>query len=110
MNTKIKVPLEMLSDNVTEAHSQIQNDFSDINPVIGLSQKLRTVGILADMMTIDCLKSGKRIIVILHDATPNIVNYQFSYIKQDPADQFEEIPLQDLSKAQFYTWMKDYFS
>lgn len=103
------IPLEFLSDNVTEAHTKIQSDFSDLNPVVGVSRKLRGLGITADAMTIDCLKSGKRIIIILHDNMPNIVRFQFSYIKQDPSNEFKELALCDVTVDQLYRWMKDYF-
>lgn len=105
-----KAPLEILSDYITEAHAQIQTDFSDINPIVGLSRKLRAVGINADTITIDCLKSGKRIIVILHDEMPGTVRFQFSYIKQDPSEKFEEVSLEKLTKEYCYNWMKTYFS
>ena len=108
-NSESSVPLEFLSDNVTTAHTKIQNDFKDLNPVVGVSRKLRQLGISADTMTIDCLKTGKRIIIVLHDDVPNLVRFQFSYIKQDPSVEFEELALQDVTPDQFYTWMKTYF-
>ena len=103
-------PLETLSNYVTEAHTRIQDDFSHINPVVGVSRKLRNMGIMADMMTIDCLKSQKRIIVILQDEMPGIVRYQFSFIKEDPSDEFQVIQLADMTQNDFYTWMKEYFA
>ena len=103
-------PLEKLSDFVELAHARIQKDFADINPVIGINQKLRSVGFPADAMTIDCLKSKKRIIVILHDDMPEIVRYQFSFLDKDPGDTFEELSIQDLSENHLYDWMKSYFS
>lgn len=103
-------PLETLSNYVTEAHTRIQNDFSYINPVVGVSRKLRNMGIMADMMTIDCLKSQKRIIVILQDEMPGVVRYQFSFIKEDPSDEFEMIQLSEMTQNNFYIWMKEYFS
>ena len=103
-------PLETLSDYVTEAHTRIQQDFQQINPVVGVSRKLRTLGINADAMTIDCLKSGKRIIIILHDEMPGLVRYQYSFIKQDPSDDFASITLDDLTPGHLYQWMQHYFS
>lgn len=105
-----KDPLETLSDYVTEAHARIQKDFNDINPVVGVSRKLRALGINADTMTIDCLKTGKRIIVILQDELPDVVRYQFSFIKQDPSDDFEVLKMEALTSNDFYEWMRDYFS
>jgi hypothetical protein len=103
-------PLEKLSDFATEAHTRIQQDFEDINPVVGLSQGMRTIGIPADAMTIDCLKTGKRIIIVLHDQQPEIVQYQFSFKAQDPAEEFEILQFSELSAQIMYDWMKDYFS
>ena len=80
--------LELLSDYVTDAHTRIQKTFDNINPVVGVSRGMRSVGIPADAMTIDCLKSGKRIIIILHDETPEILQYQFAYKDKDPAEEF----------------------
>ncbi|BBB30843.1 hypothetical protein [Neptunomonas japonica] len=102
--------LKQLCDNVTDAHSRIKQDFKEIDPVVGVSQKMRDSGIAADVMTIDCLRSGKRIIIILHDQQPNIVSYQFTFKAQDPAEQFEQTPLAELSADKLYDWMESYFS
>ncbi|MEH6466650.1 MAG: hypothetical protein V7722_03385 [Porticoccus sp.] len=103
-------PLSLLSDAISEAHVRIQADFEEINPVVGVSQKMRSHGIPVDMVTIDCLKSGKRIIVILHDEQPDIVSYQFSFKAEDPDDKFETIPLSELTAQTLYDWIKSYFS
>jgi hypothetical protein len=101
--------LEALCDLTTAAHTRIQQDFETINPVVSVSQKMRTTGIPVDAMTIDCLKSGKRIIIILHDQQPEILSYQFTFKDKDPAGNFEEIPFTEFSEATIYAWMKDYF-
>ena len=110
MNSLKETPLEVLSDVATEAHRLIQKDFSDINPIVGVSRKMRSVGIPVDTMTIDCLKSDKRIILILHDERPNSVQYQFAYRNKDPEEKFELIALEELTVKQLYLWIKDYFS
>lgn len=102
--------LERLSDLASEAHARIQQDFKDINPVVGISQGMRSAGIPADAMTIDCLKTGKRIIIILHDQHPEIIQYQFSFKAKDPEDEFETLQFVDLTAQIMYQWMKDYFS
>lgn len=101
--------LEIVSDLASEAHAKIQKDFTDINPVVGLNLGMRNVGIPADAITIDCLRTGKRIIIVLHDQQPDVVQYQFSYKAQDPDDKFETLSISDLSIQTFYNWMKDYF-
>ncbi len=105
-----KKHLEILSDLATEAHNRIQQDFENINPVVGISRGMRSVGIPADAMTIDCLKTGKRIIVILHDQQPEIIQYQFSFKAQDPDEKFETFNFDDLNAQILYQWMKEYFS
>jgi len=101
--------LELLSDYVTDAHTRIQKTFDNINPVVGVSRGMRSVGIPADAMTIDCLKSGKRIIIILHDETPEILQYQFSYKDKDPAEEFQNLSMANLSEEILYDWMVRYF-
>lgn len=103
-------PLSQLSDVAAEAHLRIQQDFQDINPVVGVSQHMRSNGIPADAMTIDCLKSGKRIILILHDDNPDIIRYQFSYREKDPESKFEVLTLNELTVQKLYQWMESYFS
>jgi hypothetical protein len=102
--------LKALCDITSAAHARIQQDFDTINPVIGVSHKMRANGIPADAMTIDCLKSGKRIIVILHDQHAEILSYQFSLKDQEPTSEFETIAFSDVKEATLYSWIKDYFS
>ena len=102
--------LIQLADYASEAHVRIQQDFGDINPVIGVSRQMRQQGIPADAMTIDCLRSGKRILIILHDASPTLLNFQFCRRDQDPSNRYESINFSDLSTQTLYDWMSRYFS
>ncbi|MCF6282892.1 MAG: hypothetical protein L3J28_11915 [Candidatus Polarisedimenticolaceae bacterium] len=106
MNSK---RLETLCDFTTEAHARIQSNFAAINPVVGVSQKMRGVGVPADTMTIDCLKSKKRILIILHDHQPDSVRYQFTFIDRDPGETFETLPYKELSVNRIYGWIETYF-
>lgn len=101
--------LKTLCDLSSAAHTRIQQDFDTINPVIGVSQKMRASGIPADALTIDCLKTGKRIIIILHDQQPELLSYQFSFKDKEPMDEFEQMSCAELGEATIYSWMKDYF-
>jgi len=103
-------PLSTIYDLVAEAHANIQRDFSDIDPVVGVITKMRTIGIQADAMTIDCLKTGKRILLVCHDAQPDVVNLQFCLREEDPSDEFEIIPLENVTTQQLYDWMAARFS
>ena len=98
-----------LSDIATDAHTRIQQDFKDIDPIVGVNRSMRKSGIPADAMTIDCLKTGKRIILILHDQQPDIIRYQFSFKNKDPDDKFEEIQFNELTADKLYAWISGYF-
>jgi hypothetical protein len=63
-----------LSDIAAEAQAAIQRDFKNIDPIVGVMRNMRAAGFPADAMTVDCLKSGKRIIFILHDDRPDEVD------------------------------------
>lgn len=101
--------LKTLCDLTTAAHTRIQQNFKTLDPVVGVSQKMRATGIPVDAMTIDCLKSGKRIIIILHDQQPEIISYQFSFKDKDPDAQFEQISIAEFKEETVYNWMKAYF-
>ena len=101
--------LELLSEIATESHARIQQDFKDINPMVGVNQNMREMGVPADVMTVDCLKSGKRIILILHDHHPDIIRYQFSFKDKDPDENFEQIQFKELTANKLYDWIEHYF-
>lgn len=102
--------LEKLCDLATLAHTRIQKDFDDLDPIVGVSQNMRKNAVPADAMTIDCLRSGKRIIIILHDHYPDSLMYQFSLKAEDPKDSFNELDLADLTEQILYDWMSNYFA
>ena len=101
--------LKALCDFTTAAHTRIQQDFKQLDPVVGVSQKMRAAGIPADAMTIDCLKTTKRIIIILHDSQPEVLNYQLAFKDKDPKEEFEQLACGELSEEVLYGWMRGYF-
>jgi len=94
---------------LTESHARIQRDFAEINPMVGVNRRMRDLGVPADAVTIDHSKSNKRIILVLHDHHPEIVNVQFSFKDVDPDDAFEQIPFNELTTDRLYAWIRDYF-
>ena len=106
MNNK---KLEGLCDIATKTHTRIQQDFKDINPIVGVNQQMRGMGVPVDVVTIDCLKTGKRIVLILHDHHPDIIRYQFSFKDEDPEDKFEQIQFNELTENILYNWIHNYF-
>lgn len=59
--------LKTLSDMASNAHARIQASYQHINPVVEVRRGMRDAGVPADVMTIDCLRTLKRINLILHD-------------------------------------------
>jgi len=99
-----------LSDIASQAHEKVQLDFEHINPVISVMQGMRKAGIPADVMTIDCLASQKRIIIVLHDDFPELIRYQFITVDQDPDDDYQQAATADVSSETVYGWIKEYFT
>ena len=79
-------PLKTLSDLVNDAHTQIQAAHQHINPVVEVRQSMRDVGIPADVLTLDCLRTQRRITLILHDQHPGVVLYQFVTREEEVGD------------------------
>lgn len=102
--------LEMLSDRAGEAHARIQQVHGDINPVVGVRRGMREVGIPADVMTIDCLRTRRRIVLILHDQEPGTLLYQFVTMDEDVGGDFRRMALSEVKTGTLFDWMQDYFS
>ncbi len=102
--------LKQLSDMATNAHTDIQRDFPTINPVVGLRRGMRDIDIPADALTIDCLSSQRRIVLVLHDAHPDTLIYQFTRIDDDADAPYQQTRFGELSSGTLYGWIKDYFS
>jgi hypothetical protein len=98
-----------LSEVASEAHLRIQQDFADMNPVIGVMQGMRRMGIPADVMSIDCLQTRKRILIVLHDEHPGLIQYQYTFIDQDPGDDYQAVKNTDFNADMLYHWISEYF-
>ncbi len=77
-----------------------------MNPVVGVNRKMRTLGFNADAMTIDCLHTGRRLLLVVHDEQPDVASYQFCLCDEDAFDEFESIAVESLNVQQFYDWMQ----
>lgn len=108
MDITFSPALKTVSNFASEAHAKIQQDFSDLDPIIGLNQQMRKTGIPADILTIDCIRSNKRIIMILKDDQPDTLSYQFGLRNKDPEDVFKTMPISEISAETLYDWMAEY--
>lgn len=102
-------PLKALSDLASDAHARIQAAHQHINPVISVRRGMRDVGIPADAMTFDCLRTRRRITLILHDEQPGLLLYQFVTMDEEVADEFRQMPLAQVGVDTLVEWMQNYF-
>lgn len=101
--------LKAVSDAASEAHARIQATYRHINPVVGVRRGMRDNGIPADAMTIDCLQTRRRILLVLHDGEPDVVLYQFGTLDDEAGADFQRIALDELGVDKLFEWMRDYF-
>lgn len=102
-------PLKALSDMASEAHTRIQAAHEHINPVIAVRQGMRDIGIPADVMSIDCLRTQRRIMLILHDGEPGTLLYQFVTIDEEAGDDFLRMEFTKVTTQMLFDWMQEYF-
>jgi hypothetical protein len=102
-------PLKALSDMASDAHARIQATHEHINPVIEVRRRMRDAGIPADVMTIDCLRTRRRITLILHDEQPGVLLYQFITIEEEVGDDFQSMRVSDMDTQKLFQWIEGYF-
>lgn len=101
--------MKALSDMASDAHARIQDRYEHINPVVGVRRGMRDVGIPADVMTIDCLRTQRRINLILHDEQPGVLLYQFITIEDEADDDFQSVAFSEVDTQKLVQWMEAYF-
>lgn len=102
-------PLKVLSDMASDAHVRIQQAHQHINPVVEVRRGMRDAGIPADAMTIDCLRTRRRITLILHDEQPGLLLYQFVTIDDEVGESFQQVPFAKVDIQTLFDWIQDYF-
>jgi len=71
----MKSKLQNLSEIVARANDVFYSKFDNINTLMGIMDKtLRNQGMKADAITIDCIALDKRIVILIHDDKPDIVD------------------------------------
>jgi len=102
-------PLKALSDMASDAHTRIQAAHEHINPVVEVRRGMRDSGMPADVMTLDCLRTRRRITLILHDEQPGILLYQFVTIDDEVGDSFQNMTLAEVNTQTLFDWIQEYF-
>lgn len=103
-----KEKIYLLADLAAVAQTEIQKEFADLDPVIGIKRSMRDSGFPVDALTIDCIVSGRRIILLLHDEKPNELVYQFSYIDRDTGSDFITVSYDEVSPLWICGLIKEY--
>jgi len=71
----MKRKLQNLSEIVARANDVFYSKFDNIDTLMGIMDKtLRNQGIKADAITIDCIALDKKIVLLLHDDKPDVVD------------------------------------
>ena len=96
-----------LADLAALAQKTFQEKHADIDPIIGINTQMRKQGYQADLMMIDNNVNKHRIMFIYKDANPEQVEYQFTYIDQDPSDEFKTVKVEHLDSDLFLKMMQD---
>lgn len=94
-----------LADIAALAQLQFQRQYEHIDPIIGVNRQMRIQGFAVDLLTIECAVSKRRITLLIQDASPDIVQYQFGRADQDPSGEFESLKLSDLGQQCFFELM-----
>lgn len=67
--------LENVSEIVAKANDLFVGKFDKVDTIMGIMDKtLRKQGMKADAVTIDCVVLDKKIVVVLHDEKPGLVD------------------------------------
>ena len=70
MNNRLK----NISDMVAKASDLFSSKFDEVDTLMGImDKKLRNQGMKADAVTIDCIPQKKKIVVLIHDDKPDVV-------------------------------------
>ena len=84
---------------VAKANDAFYSKFGDINTLMGIMDKtLRKQGLKADAITIDCIALNKKIVILLHDDKPDVVEIALGN-KEGDIYSSSEYELAQLSEA-----------
>lgn len=95
----MKSTLNKLSEVVAKANDLFCNKFENIDTLMGIMDKaLRNQGMKADAITIDCITLDKKIVILIHDEKPDLVNIALGN-KEGDIYSSSEYNVSELSEA-----------
>ena len=95
----MKNKLKDLSEVVARASDLFYNKFDNVDTLMGIMDKtLRNQGMKADAITIDCIAQNKKIVILIHDDKPDIVDIALGN-KEGDIYSSSEYDIADISEA-----------
>jgi hypothetical protein len=99
MRENMNSTLKILSEIVAQANDLFYNKFENIDTLMGIMDKsLRKQGLKADAITIDCISQNKKIVVLIHDEKPDVVEIALGN-KEGDIYSSSEYAINELSEA-----------
>ena len=105
----MKPTLKQLSEIIAEANDAFFAIHDHINTIVGImDQSLRKQGMNADAVTIDCPSTKEKLVFVLHDIKPTMVDIALGNNEGDITSSYEQ-PLVDITVDWIVTLMKNHF-
>lgn len=98
-----------ITDFASEVHERIAGEGLLMQPVFEIRQNMRDSGFAADLLTIDCHKTRKRILCVFHDDKADTVLKENGFMDQEPKMVFDEVRLDSITADVLYGWVVSYF-
>ena len=102
----MKETLKELSEIVAQANDIFYERYKSVDTLMGIMDKtLRKQGMNADAITIDCISIDKKIVLVLHDSKPDLVDIALGD-KTGEIHSSKEYVLKDVSISQILEIME----
>lgn len=105
----MKASLKTLSDNIAKANDLFYEKNSKVDTIIGIMDKiLRQQGMQSDAVSVECIPLNKKIIFLIHDATPDQVDIALGN-REGEISRSLQCLLTELTVEKIVSYMSDYF-
>ena len=105
MNNRLK----SISEMVARASDLFSRKFDKVDTLMGIMDKtLRNQGMKADAITIDCISQKKKIVVLIHDDKPDVVEVALGNKEGDIYSSSEYV-MDELSETVIFGLMETNF-
>lgn len=106
----MKDTLKTLSEIVAKANDLFYERHKSVDTLMGIMDKnLRKQGMNADAITIDCIAQNKKIVLVLHDSKPELVDIALGD-KDGVVHSSAEHVLADISVNHVLAMLEDNFT